>query len=75
MVLVVYDSKLGNVRELQDFELDLTFGSDENSFELTCAADAAPSEGQLAFIDGGEYGGVVDEASYDAVGRLLGRFR
>ena len=66
MVLVVYDSKLGNVRELQDFELDLAFGSDENSFELTCAADAAPSEGQFAFIDGGEYGGVVDEASYDA---------
>lgn len=66
MVLVVYDSKLGNVRELQDFELDLAFGSDENSFELTCAADVAPSEGQFAFIDGGEYGGVVDEASYDA---------
>ena len=66
MVVVVYDSKLGNVRELQDFELDLAFGSDENSFELTCAADAAPSEGQFAFIDGGEYGGVVDEASYDA---------
>lgn len=66
MVLAVYDSKLGNVRELQDFELDLAFGSDENSFELTCAADAAPSEGQFAFIDGGEYGGVVDEASYDA---------
>lgn len=66
MVLVVYDSKLGNVRELQDFELDLAFGSDENSFELTCAADAAPREGQFAFIDGGEYGGVVDEASYDA---------
>lgn len=66
MVLVVYDSKLGNVRELQDFELDLAFGSDENSFELTCAADAAPREGQFAYIDGGEYGGVVDEASYDA---------
>lgn len=66
MVLVVYDSKLGNVRELQDFELDLAFGSDENSFELTCAAADAPSEGQFAFIDGGEYGGVVDEASYDA---------
>lgn len=66
MVLVVYDSKLGNVRELQDFELDLAFGSDENSFELTCAADLAPREGQFAFIDGGEYGGVVDEASYDA---------
>ncbi|MDD7203731.1 MAG: hypothetical protein PUH18_05235, partial [Coriobacteriaceae bacterium] len=26
----------------------------------------APREGQFAYIDGGEYGGVVDEASYDA---------
>ena len=66
MVVVVYDSKLGNVRELQDFELDLAFGSDENSFELTCAADAAPSEGQFAYIDATEYGGVVDEAGYEA---------
>lgn len=66
MVLVVYDSNIGNVRELQDFELDMAFGSDENSFELACAADLAPREGQFAFIDGVEYGGVVDEASYDA---------
>ena len=66
MVLVIYDAKIGNVRELQDFELDMAFGSDENSFELTCAADLAPREGQFAYIDGGEYGGVVDEASYDA---------
>lgn len=66
MVVVVYDSKLGNVRELQDFELDLAFGSDENSFELTCAADLAPREGQFAYIDATEYGGVVDEAGYEA---------
>lgn len=66
MVLVVYDAKLGNVRELQDFSLDMAFGSDENSFELTCAADVAPSEGQFAYIDATEYGGVVDEAGYEA---------
>ena len=66
MVLVVYDAKLGNVRELQDFSLDMAFGSDENSFELTCAADLAPREGQFAYIDATEYGGVVDEAGYEA---------
>lgn len=66
MVLVVHDPERGDLRELLDFELDLAFGSDENSFELTCAADLAPREGQFAYIDGGEYGGVVDEASYDA---------
>lgn len=66
MVLVVYDSKLGNVRELSDFALDLAFGSDENAFSLECGADSAPTEGQLVFVDGSEYGGVVDEASYEA---------
>lgn len=66
MVLVVYDSKLGNVRELQDFELDLAFGSDENSFELACAPNLAPEAGQHVFVDGTEYGGIVDEVGYDA---------
>ena len=66
MVLVVHDPELGDVRELSDFTLDLAFGSDENAFELTCAADLAPREGQFAFVDATEYGGVVDKTSYDA---------
>ena len=66
MVLVVHDQELGDVRELSDFSLDLAFGSDENAFELTCGAGVAPAEGQLVFVDGSEYGGVVDEASYEA---------
>ena len=59
MVLVVHDPERGDLRELLDFELDLAFGSDENAFELTCAEGLAPA-------DGSEYGGVVDETSYDA---------
>ena len=66
MVVVIHDSALGDVRELSDFTLDLAFGSDENSFTLECAAALAPTEGQFVFIDGTEYGGVVDEATYDA---------
>ena len=66
MVLVVHDVSKGAVRELQDFTLDLAFGSDENAFTLQCDAAAAPSEGQLVYIDGGEYGGVIDEVGYDA---------
>lgn len=66
MVLVVHDPERGDLRELLDFELDLAFGSDENAFELTCADGLAPAEGQLAFVDGSEYGGIVDETSYDA---------
>lgn len=66
MVVVVHEPGRGDVREVADFELDLAFGSDENAFELTCAADAAPAEGQMAYIDATEYGGVVDETVYEA---------
>ena len=66
MVLVVHDPERGDLRELLDFELDLAFGSDENAFELTCAEVLAPAEGQVVFVDATEYGGVVDETSYDA---------
>ena len=66
MVAVVFDSALGNVRELADFTLDLAFGSDENAFTLTCAEEYAPKEGQYVYIDGTEYGGIVDESTYDA---------
>lgn len=66
MVIVVNDSALGDVRELSDFELDLAFGSDENALSLECDAAYAPTAGQFVFIDGTEYGGVIDQASYDA---------
>lgn len=66
MVVVVNDSALGDVRELSDFELDLAFGSDENALSLECDAAYAPEEGQFVFIDGTEYGGVVDKTTYKA---------
>ena len=66
MVLVIHDSTLGDIREIEDFELDLAFGSDENALKLEARADEAPVEGQLVFIDGTEYGGIIDQVSYDA---------
>lgn len=66
MVLVVHDSEVGDIREIEDFELDIAFGSDENALKLEARAGDAPEEGQFVFIDGTEYGGVVDQASYDA---------
>lgn len=66
MVLVINDPVAGDIREIEDFELDLAFGSDENALKLDVRTDEAPAEGQLVFIDGTEYGGVIDQASYDA---------
>lgn len=66
MVLVVHDPVVGDVREIEEFELDLAFGSDENALKLEARAGDAPEEGQFVFIDGTEYGGVIDQASYEA---------
>ncbi len=66
MVLVVHDPAVGDVREIEEFELDLAFGSDENALKLEARAGDAPEEGQFVFIDGTEYGGVIDQARYEA---------
>ena len=66
MVLVVHDPTAGDVREIEEFELDMAFGSDENALTLEARAGEAPEEGQSVFIDGTEYGGVIDQASYEA---------
>ena len=66
MVLVVHDPAVGDVREIEEFELDLAFGSDENALKLEARAGEAPEEGQFVFIDATEYGGVIDQASYEA---------
>ena len=61
MVLVVADTKLGNVREIEDFKLDVAFGADENALTLTVEEKSAPAAGQLVYIDATEYGGVIDQ--------------
>lgn len=66
MVLVVHDSAVGDIREIEEFELDIAFGSDENALKLKARSGEAPEEGQFVFIDGTEYGGVIDQASYEA---------
>ena len=66
MVLVVNDPTVGDIREIEEFELDIAFGSDENALKLEARADETPEEGQFVFIDGTEYGGVIDQASYEA---------
>lgn len=61
VVLVVADTKLGNVREIEDFTLDVAFGADENALTLTVEEKSAPAAGQLVYIDATEYGGVIDQ--------------
>lgn len=46
---------------LLDYELDMAFGSDENNFECTVQSSSHCCEaGSLLYMEGTEYGGVVD---------------
>lgn len=65
-----------DLREIDDFELDLAFGADENSFALTCDPSLAPPPRGYAYIDGTEYGGTVDSVTTDtATGLACARGR
>ena len=51
---------------LFDYEFDLAFGADENTFECTITADKHCCEaGSFLYIEGTEYGGIVDSIKAD----------
>jgi hypothetical protein len=62
MDLIYTNANREDVGVLQDFELDLAFGKDENDFELTVDSnnDCCISNG-LIYIENTEYGGIVDK--------------
>lgn len=61
--LIVTDAKHKPLRAVDDYTLDLAYGSDENSFKLTCLPQ--PEAGALIIIDGTEYGGLVTVRNTD----------
>ena len=61
--LIVTDAKHKPLRAVDDYMLDLAYGSDENSFKLTCLPQ--PEAGALIIIDGTEYGGLVTVRNTD----------
>ena len=62
--IVVTDADRRDLAELEDFELDLAYGSDENDFELVPGARAPRLQaGSIAYIEGTAYGGVVDDVA------------
>ena len=46
---------------LQNYDMDLAFGADENNFECVIRSDAhCCTAGSLLYIEGTEYGGIID---------------
>ena len=62
-VLIFTDSAHVDGGAIQTFEMDLAFGADEQNFEIAFPAPTL-SGGELLYIDGTEYGGIVDEITH-----------
>ncbi len=77
MDLIYTNAALVDQGVLQDCVLDLAFGADENDFELEVPAEGVTLEaGALLYMEGTEYGGMVDGMRYtsaDGVKRYTGR--
>ncbi len=66
MDLIYTNNSLREIGVLQNFELDLAYGKDENDFELVCKnKDSLLSEGFFIFIENTEYGGIIDGIKVD----------
>ena len=58
-ILIYTDAAHVDAGAIQTFEMDLAFGADEQDFEVAFPSPVL-SGGELLYIDGTEYGGVVD---------------
>ena len=59
-ILIYTDAAHVDAGAIQTFEMDLAFGADEQDFEIAFPSPVL-SGGELLYIDGTEYGGIVDE--------------
>ena len=66
MDLIYMNESREDIGILHDYKFDLAFGEDENDFELKIPASAhCCGKGFFIYIDGTEYGGIVDEIASD----------
>ena len=58
-VLIYTNTSFVDVGAVQSFSMDMAFGTDEQNFEIAFS-EPELSGGELLYIDGTEYGGIVD---------------
>ncbi len=63
-LLIVANADGEDMFGLDDYTLDLAYGSGENDFELTFEGERLEG-GERIYIDGTGYGGIVDSVEYD----------
>lgn len=62
-VLIYTNASFDDIGAIQSFSMDLAFGADEQDFEIEFTRPAL-SGGELLYIDGTEYGGIVDSVTH-----------
>lgn len=66
MDLIYMNSNMEDIGVLQDYEMDLAFGTDENNFECQIsAASHCCDGGYFLYFEGTEYGGIIDGIAVD----------
>lgn len=65
MDLIYTNNLMEDEGVLSAYELDLAFGSGENDFELRAGAQNILSPGNYIYIEGTEYGGIIDSIEAD----------
>ena len=66
MDLIYMDEKMKDVGVFQGYSLDMAYGKDENDFVLEMPLDAPRCKaGYYIYIDGTEYGGIIDTIGVD----------
>lgn len=70
---LIYTDKSGkDLGVVSNYKLDMAYGYDENNFELTIPIDNhCIQEDYMLYIDGTEYGGVVDSISPNAPSNIV----
>lgn len=72
MDLIYADEKGKELGVITNFSLDVAFGSDENNFELEIDLDShCCKSGYFIYLDGTEYGGIVDKIEPDTEKGML----
>ena len=62
-ILIFTDASLTDKGAIQTFEMDMAFGADEQDFEIAFSKPEL-SGGELLYIDGTEYGGIIDSVTH-----------
>lgn len=72
MDLIYTDANKVEQGILLDYSFDLAYGSGENNFELTVSSSNNVCEaGSWVYIEGTEYGGIVDEINVDTAAKQI----